>query len=244
MLELSIGLALGLVVALLGAGGGILAVPLLMGGFGLSLQEATGAGLAVVFAAALTSALGHARARRVDWRTLLSIGPTSMLGAVLGAKLHPYVPPRATEALFALVLVAATASLFRPRRAGGGDGPASVPLLVAAGLALGVLTGFLGVGGGFLLVPALTGFGRLPMQRAVGTSTSIIALSSFAGGATALVTRPGLASFVLPLAVGAVLGALFGVPLAGRLPERVTRAAFATLALTVAAWMAWKAVAG
>lgn len=241
MLELAIGLTLGLVVALLGAGGGILAVPALMGGFGLSLQEATGAGLAVVFAAALTSALGHARARRVELRTLLSIGPASMLGAVLGAKLHPFVPAQVTEALFALVLIGATVSLFRPRRERAAEGPVALPLLIAAGLALGVLTGFLGVGGGFLLVPALVSFGRLPLPRAVGTSTSIIAASSFAGGATALLTRPGLATFVLPLAAGAVLGALLGVPLVGRLPERVTRVAFATLALTVAGWMALRA---
>ncbi len=234
-----IGLVMGLVFAVLGAGGGIIAVPVLLLLFSLPLRDATGAGLAIVFAAALTSAVGHARAKRVDWRTLVLLGPSTMLGAVLGAKLNALVPERITAGLFALVLLTATASLFRKKNEQASRAPKWV--LLAAGLVLGVLTGFLGVGGGFLLVPVLVGLAMLPLHRAVATSAALIALSSLAGGVTAMVTKPELIALVLPLAGGAVLGAVLGVPLAGKLPEKKVRVGFAVLSVTVAAGMIVKA---
>ncbi len=242
MIAFFTGLAMGLVFAVLGAGGGIIAVPLLMVLFKLPLGAATGGGLAVVFAAALTSAVGHARARRVDWRVTLTLGPASMVGAWLGARLNPLVPERVTAALFALVLVLATASLFLKK----GETPVARPrwLLVIVGLGLGALTGFLGVGGGFLLVPALVGLAALPMRRAAATSSALIAASSLTGAATAMARDSTLIMLVLPIAAGAVLGAVLGVPLAGRLPPKPLRVAFTVLALTVATGMAVKAYLG
>ncbi len=234
------GLAMGLVFAVLGAGGGIIAVPVLLLLFQLPLRDATGAGLAIVFAAALTSATGYARARRVDWRTVLLLGPMTMVGAVLGAKLNPFVPERVTAALFALVLLGATASLFRKKREATGSAPHV--LLLGVGLVLGVLTGLLGVGGGFLLVPVLVGLAQLPLHRAVGTSTALIAMSSLAGAVTTMVSRPQLMPLVLPLAAGAVRGARVGVPLSGKLPEKGLKVGFAALSSLVAVGMAVKAL--
>lgn len=237
-----IGLALGLVFSVLGAGGGIIAVPVLLVLFKLPMNDATGAGLAIVFTAAVTSAVGYARAKRVDWRTALLLGPMTMLGAVGGAKLNAFIPERVTAGLFALVLVGATISLFRKKR----DDPKRAPtaLLLVTGLGLGVLTGVLGVGGGFLLVPVLVGLAQLPLQRAVGTSTLLIAMSSLAGGLTAMISRPHLVAVVLPVAAGAMAGAVLGVPLGGKLPEKAVRLGFAALSLSVAAGMVWKAVVG
>jgi uncharacterized membrane protein YfcA len=98
------------------------------------------------------------------------------------------------------------------------------------------------VGGGFLLVPVLVGLAMLPLHRAVATSAALIALSSLAGGVTAMVTKPELIALVLPLAGGAVLGAVLGVPLAGKLPEKKVRVGFAVLSVTVAAGMVVKAL--
>ncbi|MFO0594010.1 MAG: sulfite exporter TauE/SafE family protein [Myxococcaceae bacterium] len=237
------GLLLGVVFSVLGAGGGILAVPALTLGLRLSLNDAMGAGLAVVFSAALTAAVGHGRARRVDLRTVAIVAPTLALGAIAGARLNPLLPERLTAGLFALVLLLATASLFRARTEASA-GPPSLKLLAGAGLGLGVLTGVLGVGGGFLLVPALTSLGRLPLARAVGTSSALIAIGSLAGGVSALSSRPALVPLVLPLAAGAIVGALLGVPLTGALPPQRLRAAFATLSVVVALGMTVKAVRG
>ncbi len=232
---------MGLVFAVLGAGGGIIAVPVLLVLFHLSLSDASGAGLAIVFAAAATSAVGYARAQRVDWRTVLVLSPTLMGGAALGARLGPLVPERWSAALFAAVLMVAIASLFRPKPENAGR--ASNVTLVATGLLLGGLTGLLGVGGGFLLVPVLVALGGLGLPRAIGTSTALIAASSLAGGLSALVLKPSLLSLVAPLALGAMLGALAGVRLGGRLPERGLRIGFAGLAGSVAVGMLIKAVA-
>jgi uncharacterized protein len=240
MVSFLAGLALGLVLSVLGAGGGIIAVPVLVLLYELPLGAAMGSGLGVVFAAAAPAALAHGRAGRVDVRTLLLFGPPSMLGAVLGTKLNALVPERITYALFALVLVLATASLFLPKKETGRG--ASKPVLVLVGLLLGVLTGFLGVGGGFLLVPALVALAQLPLHRAVGTSTALIAVSSFSGAATAVVSDPSNVALVLPIAAGAMAGALLGAPLAGRLPAGPLRVAFTSLALVVAAVMGWKAL--
>lgn len=239
MFGFAIGLALGLVFSVLGAGGGIIAVPVLLVLFGLPLGDATGAGLAIVFTAALTSAVGYARARRVDWHTVLLLGPMTMAGAIGGAKLNPFIPERVTAALFAVVLLGATASLFRKKNETPGRAPPL--LLLGTGLALGVLTGVLGVGGGFLLVPVLVGLAQLPLHRAVGTSTALIALSSLAGGVTAMISKPHLVPLILPVAAGAMAGAVLGVPLGGKLPEKGLRVGFAALSLSVAVGMAVKA---
>ncbi len=236
-----IGLALGLVFAVLGAGGGIIAVPVLLAVFSLPMNDATGAALAIVFTAALTSAVGSARAGRVDWRAVGLLGPMTMLGAAVGARVNTFIPERLTAGLFALVLVLATVALFKKRP----ETPQRVatPVLLVSGLGLGLLTGVLGVGGGFLLVPALVTLAQLPLPRAVGTSTALITLGSLAGGVTTLVTKPHLVGVVGPLAAGAILGAVLGVPLGGKLPERALRLGFASLSVVVAAGMALKSLA-
>jgi uncharacterized membrane protein YfcA len=241
MVALLAGLGLGLVFALLGAGGGILAVPLLMLLFAFAPQDAMGASLAIVFVAAVTAALGHARKRNVEWRTVLSLGPAMMLGAVAGAKLNRLLPPQLTTVAFIVVLLGATVSLFIPKR----EDPRRVATgaLLAAGLALGVLTGVLGVGGGFLLVPALVGLAQLPLRRAVGTSAALIATSSIAGAVTVLLDKPDLVLQALPVAAGAFVGAIIGTPLGGRLPEKAVRVGFAVLSVAVAVGMAVKTFA-
>ena len=241
MMAFVIGAVLGVVFAVLGAGGGILAVPVLLVVFGTSLQTATGAGLAVVWAAAVSGAVSHARGGRVDARVAASFGVPSIVGAALGAKVHALVPERVTMVAFSVVLLLALVALFQPRRALAGAGP-KVALMVLAGLATGALTGFLGVGGGFLIVPALTLFAGLPLPRAIGTSMAIIALASLSGAVIHLVEGHVPFELVLPMGAGAALGAFAGAPLAGRLPERPLKLGFATLATVVAVGMLVRAL--
>jgi len=236
------GLAMGVVFALLGAGGGIIAVPVLLVLFHAPLTEATAGALAVVWAASVTGAFSHARGARVSWRTAVLVGLPSMAGAVLGAKAHALVPERLTLVLFAAVLLVATALMFRARSEAHGEPRLEVALLVPVGLALGALTGFLGVGGGFLIVPALVTLTRLPLKLAIGTSMAIIAGSSLTGALTYVVEGAAPMDLVLPMGAGAVVGALLGAPLAGKLPERPLKVGFAVLALAVATGMGVKAL--
>lgn len=237
MLAFVVGLILGVVFSLLGAGGGILAVPALLVVFSESMTVATGAGLAVVFAAAVAGSISHGRAKRVDWRVAGLFGVPSIAGAIGGARLHPLVPERVTMGLFALVLLVAVASMLRARKEGAGS-VGSTPLLLAVGLGTGVLTGFLGVGGGFLIVPALTVLAGVPLHRAIGTSMAVIAASSLSGAITHLVAGHVPFALVGPMAAGSVLGALVGAPLSARLPEKPLKLGFVLLAVSVASGMA------
>lgn len=240
MLAFLVGAALGLVFAVFGAGGGIVAVPVLLAVFKLPMASATAGSLGVVWAAATTAAASHARAGRVEWRVAIAFAPPSMLGAVLGARLNALVPERVTVILFALVLTVATLSLFRPKP----DQPHASPTwaVLLAGLGIGTLTGFLGVGGGFLVVPALVTLARVPLHRAVATSAAVISASSLAGAVSALSRDTSLLQLLLPIAGGAVTGALLGAPLSGKLPERPLRLGFALLAFGIASVMAYRAV--
>lgn len=234
MTSFLVGLGLGVVFSLLGAGGGILTVPILLEGFHLPLAQATAGALAVVWAASVFGTLGHARGKRVLWKAVLWFGGPSMLGAVAGAKLNPLVPERVTLVLFSTVLLAATAFMFRKKREAAAEPRLDPRFLVPAGLVLGVATGFLGVGGGFLIVPVLVGAAHLPLKQAVGTSMAIIAASSFSGAATYVLAGEAPMHLVLPMGGGAILGALVGAPLAGKLPERPLRLGFAALAVGIA----------
>lgn len=241
MMAFVAGALLGVVFSVLGAGGGILAVPVLLFVFNTSVAEATGAGLAVVWIAAIAGASSHWRAGRVDVRVALIFGLPSMLGAVGGAKLHALVPERVTIGLFALVLLAALVAMWSQRRETSETAVASWAI-VLAGVATGVLTGFLGVGGGFLIVPALTLWAALPLHRAVGTSMAVIAMSSLSGAVVHLFAGHVPLSLVLPMGAGAIAGALLGAPLSGRLPDRPLKIAFAVLAVVVAVGMGARAL--
>jgi hypothetical protein len=236
------GLGMGVVFSVLGAGGGIIAVPVLLELFHASLTEATAGALAVVWAAAMAGTVGHARAGRVRWKVVVLVGPASMAGAVLGAKLHPLVPDRVTLLLFSGVLLSATVFLFRVQSDATGAPRLKARLLAPVGLVLGVLTGFLGVGGGFLIVPALVGLARLPLKVAIGTSMALITLSSVAGAITHVAANAAPLALVLPMGAGAMVGALGGAPLTGTLPERPLKVGFAALAVSVSLGLGWKAL--
>ncbi|MDP1915979.1 MAG: sulfite exporter TauE/SafE family protein [Myxococcales bacterium] len=241
MMAFVVGALLGVVFSVLGAGGGILAVPVLLIGFKTSVAEATGAGLAVVWVAAIAGAIGHGRAGRLDVRVALTFGLPSVLGAVGGAQLHSLVPEKVTVGLFALVLLTAVAAMFR-KKPEAAPTPVATWAIVVAGVATGVLTGFLGVGGGFLIVPALTLWAALPLHRAVGTSMAVIAMSSLSGAVVHLLAGHVPLALVLPMGAGAVVGAVLGAPLSGRLPERPLKIGFAVLASGVALSMGAKAL--
>lgn len=251
---LALGLLVGLTMGALGGGGSILTVPALVFVLGLSAQEATTGSLVIVGITAAAGAAGHARSGHTRWRTgalLALMGvPASLLGTELNATVDPDV---LLLAFAALMLVAAVGMLLR---ASGGEHLApTAPVsprprvgrglrLAVAGLAVGFLTGFLGVGGGFLVVPVLVMLLLTPMPVAVGTSLLVIALNS----GVALAARAGSGSFawdvIVPFTVAAVAGSVAGERVALRADPAVLTRAFAGLLLAVAAYVAAQALTG
>lgn len=237
-LALGLGALVGGVLGLVGGGGSLLAVPLL-GLLGLDAGEAKAGALLVVAVAAIAGLVPHLRARTVDARAALLVGaagaPASLLTAVAARSLSDAVQ----SALFALVAGVAGALLLRPARAERPVDVAPPPRLartLLAGAGAGALTGLVGVGGGFVVVPVLALVVGLPPRRAVATSLVVVAVNAIAGhaGAASHVSATALPSTFLG---GAILGAIGGAALASRVPQAHLRRLLGAVLLVVAVVM-------
>ena len=176
-------IAIGVSLGLLGSGGSILTVPVLVYLIGQDEKVAIAGSLFVVGTIALAGSLQFIRAKLVDWRNVLIFGLPGMFGTYIGALLAGYVSGIMQLSLFALVMLLASYLMLKPvdlERASG-DATRAVWKISIDGLVVGVITGLVGVGGGFLIVPALVLLGGMPMHRAVATSLVIIALKSYSG---------------------------------------------------------------
>lgn len=179
----------GMSLGLLGGGGSILAVPIFVYALGFEPKPSIAMGLAVVGTTSLFGALRHWRLGNVDLRIALVFGVIAMAGSYGGARLAALLAGTTQLILFAAVMLIAAVFMLRdqPRQlpvvgsGGPRERPAPLSLVAAQGAAVGLLTGLVGVGGGFLIVPALVLLARVPMKRAVGTSLLIIAMNSATG---------------------------------------------------------------
>ena len=175
--------AIGLVLGLLGSGGSILTVPVLVYLAGQPDKVAIAESLAIVGAIASVGAMSYARQRLVDWRSVLGFGVPGIVGTYLGAVIAAYVPGAVQLVLFGVVMIAAAGAMLKGRA--GMDEAARAPrpawAIALLGASVGVMTGLVGVGGGFLIIPALVLLVGLDMRLAVGTSLSIIVLNSATG---------------------------------------------------------------
>lgn len=264
-LELALGLIIGIVMALTGAGGGILAVPLLVFAAGAPVAQAAPIGLLAVGMAALLGALLGLRAGIVRHRAALLMALAGISLAPLGVWLSRLVDNRWLSGLFALVLFYVAWRSFRQAReemsGAGPTGERDLPCIrseetgrfiwttrcaramaLAGGLA-GLLSGLLGVGGGFVMVPALRRHTDLPMQSVVATALAVIALVSFTGVASNALAGGIAWRQALPFAGGALAGMLLGRLVSSRFQGARLQQGFALLAVLVAAGMAWKALA-
>ena len=175
-------LLVGLVLGLLGSGGSILTVPVLVYLVGEPNKLAIAESLGIVTLISLVGAMPFAYRGQVDWRSVGLFGAPGMAGAYLGAYLSKFMPGTLQLAIFAAVMLLAAMMMFRRTVPGSRDDGVRVYWKVMLdGLGVGVLTGLVGVGGGFLIVPALVLLGGLPMHLAIGTSLFIISIKSISG---------------------------------------------------------------
>jgi uncharacterized membrane protein YfcA len=265
LLASPLGFLIGLSLGALGGGGSILAVPALVYGAGLDPRAATSGSLMLVGAAALVGAVPHWRAGRVRVPTGVLFALCAVPGAVAGSAVNERLDPNLLLLAFAaLVLVAAWRMLVGcPTCTRAGElrslgrsaleegtlttkvvGPResldlrTVLRVLAAGTAVGLLTGLFGVGGGFVIVPALVLVLRLPMPQAIGTSLLVIALNSAVGLASRVTTTTIEWTVILPFTAAAIAGVLAGARVADRLDPQRSLRAFAALLVVVAAYTA------
>ncbi len=247
LLAIAFGLVIGLAVGTLGGGGSVLAVPVLVYVLDQSVHDATTTSLVVVSAASVAGGLGHAREGRVCWRHAVLFLVGALPGTVLGTVLGDTVGGSALLGGFAVIMALAAGVTWR--RAGADAGapvqpregvcpPAQMGRDMTAGLLVGVLTGFFGVGGGFLVVPTLAVAFAFEMRMAVGTSLAIITGTSVMGLAAHLAAGRGMeADVTIAMTAACVAGAVAGASIAGRLPQRRLGQGFALLVWGVAAYL-------
>lgn len=266
----ALGLVLGAVLGGLGGGGAILAVPALVYLMGQTAQEATTSSLVIVGLTAVVGSLSYLAAGRLRWRVGLAFGAAGLPAAWGGSLLNHRLDSDVLLLGFAALMVVAAIAMIADRGGGdvedpdvdsapshdagpvaGGSGTstalwertsqraAMIPV-VAAGLGVGFLTGLFGVGGGFVIVPALVLVVRLPMAQVVGTSLLIVALNS----ASSLISRATTAHFdwevIVPFTVAAMVATFVGKRFADRLPARRLKLSFAALMVLVAGYTGWQ----
>ncbi len=251
-LAVAAGLLIGLSLGALGGGGSILTVPVLIYLLGQRPHQATTASLIVVGLAALIGALPHARAGRARIRTGLVFGLLGVAGSYAGSVASAAVPADVLLAGFGVLMLVVAATMILRRRMTSLSRPPGHPragtkriiVVAATATGVGVITGFFGVGGGFVVVPALVLVLGFDMPAAAGTSLIVVAVDS----AAALAARAGHAMFALdwrlvaPFAAAAVLGTLTGTSVAGRVNPQRLGAAFTALILLVAVYTVARSV--
>ncbi len=234
VLALGVGLCLGL----LGGGGSIVTVPLLAYVAGLDAAHAIATSLLVVGVTSVVGAVSHARAGHVRWRTAVMFGAAGMVGASAGGWASQFLPGSLLLVGLAVVMITAAIAMVRGRSAEAAnsvDSPTARPaILLPQGAAVGLVTGLVGAGGGFLVVPALALLAGLPMTAAIGTSLVVIAMNSFAGLAGHL--SVATIDWWLAAAVtgAAALGGIVGVRLTDRVSVATLRVGFGWFVLAMA----------
>ena len=236
-------LAIGLSLGLLGSGGSILTVPVLVYLIGQDEKTAIAGSLFIVGTIASFGGLQYAWRKAVDGRSVLLFGLPGMAGTYLGAWFGGLVSGLVQLTVFAIVMLGAAWLMLRPPRLDSGPKPVRAAWKIGLdGLAVGILTGFVGVGGGFLIVPALVLLGGLPMSLAVGTSLVIIALKSFTGFLKYLTVLDelGLAidwRVLMVVASFGVAGSFAGRLLGSRVSATILQRIFAFFLIGIGGWM-------
>lgn len=225
VLSVVIGVALGL----LGGGGSILTVPILVYIAGLEPKAAIATSLLVVGVTSAAGAISHARAGRVQWRTGLLFGAAGMVGAYGGGRAAEFIPGAWLLIAFGVMMAVTAVAMLRGRNDEEPDrsGEMAVGRILIEGIVVGAVTGLVGAGGGFLVVPALVLLGGVPMATAVGTSLVVIAMKSSAGLFGYLSSTTIDWPLALAVTAAAVVGSVVGGQLAGRITQEKLRQGFA-----------------
>lgn len=229
LLALLVGVSLGI----MGGGGSILTVPILRYVLGMEAHRAIAVSMLVVGVTSLAALVPHARRKRVRWRVGVTFGLAGMAGAFLAGRLTHFVPGVVLLTAFALMMFATAFAMLRQptgKPAHDADAHASshfkVVKVAAEGFAVGAITGLLGAGGGFVIVPALVLLARLPIDYAVGTSLIVIAMNTSAGFLGLIGQVDIDFSVALIVSGAAVIGSVGGGALAGRIAPSTLKQGF------------------
>jgi uncharacterized membrane protein YfcA len=252
MTPLGAGLALlvGFVLGLLGGGGSVLTVPILIYALHVPVKQAIATSLCVVGLVAFIGFLSHWRQKTVAVRVAFAFGPPAVVAAYVGAKIAKHVPPTAQLLLFAVVGLAGSVLMLRgtfrkstekvPDQYEFHADRRTLILLALQGLGVGLLTGLIGVGGGFLIVPALVLVAKLPMRLAIGTSLLVITMNALSGFAGNVGSVPIDWSLIAWFTAVAAIGSIIGSAVSKRAPQRQLKQIFGVLLIGVSLYVLYR----
>ncbi len=234
-------LGIGIVLGLFGAGGGLITVPVLIYLAHIPVKEAIGISLWVVAIASLAAVLHQRAWRRLHTKLLLTFGATGVAGSLAGSLLAPLLTERIQLGLFTLLIFAVSWWMSRVTLSEQIRVFRFIPAAIT-GFTIGLITGLLGVGGGFLLVPALVYLGVNEFPVAVAHSLVLITLNAFVGAVTYLHTFQLPLAMVITFSLLATLGASIGSHLLHRLPHHHLHRTFTGILLATGLVMLWRTV--
>lgn len=239
---------IGLSLGVMGGGGSILTVPIFVYVLGIDPKIAIAMSLPVVGATSLIGAVSHWRQGNVKVRTAAMFGLIAMAGAYAGARLSIFLSGSVQLILLAVVMLLAAVSMFRSARrdsrgalkAVGENRRVGFGLLMPVALGVGLLTGLVGIGGGFLVVPALVLLAHVPMKQAVGTSLLVIAMNSLSGslGYFGQFTMPW--GFMFAFTAVAAAGILAGTRIVRFVPQAALKQGFAVFLVLMGTFIFYK----
>lgn len=236
---------IGILLGLLGGGGSILTLPMLVYVVKLDPKEAIASSLFVVGTTSIVGVIAHARAGRVVWRVGALFGVAGMAGAYLGGRLAHYVPSTVLLVMFAAMMLLTSMAMLRGRKQGSTETrDVAIGKALILGFFVGSISGLVGAGGGFLVVPALSILGGLPMPRAVATSLLVITMQSLSGfmGHVAHVSLHW--PLLLLVTSVSIAGSLLGARLAKRANPDTLRKSFGWLVLAMGVFLLGKQLPG
>jgi uncharacterized protein len=244
-------IAIGLSLGIFGSGGSILTVPVLIYLFGQDEKIAIAGSLAIVGSIALIGALPYLYKKQIDWRSVLFFGIPGMMGTYGGAWVAQYVSGILQLSVFAGVMLMAAFFMLKPPKLKPADLSSDEALqrgiakIIIDGLFVGVLTGFVGVGGGFLIVPALVLLGGLSMKQAVGTSLLIIAMKSYSGFYKYLevLDEQDLSldwQVIISVSMIGIMGSLLGSYFGGKISQDKLKKGFGYFLIIMGIWILYQ----
>ncbi len=242
MLAYSLATLIGLSLGLLGGGGSILTVPILVYALNMNPKLSIALSLAIVGATSLIGVFGHYKNQNIDFKIALIFGPVAMIGTFVGAKLSQYLSGSTQLILFSVIMIIASYFMFKGRdeSISKKDKTINIPLIVGEGIIVGIITGLVGVGGGFLIVPALVLLTGLSMKKAVGTSLLVISLKSFAGFAGYITIMEIPWDFLVKFTAFSGTGILIGSYLVKFVPQKTLKKAFAIFLVIMGFFIIYK----
>ncbi|NCN40009.1 sulfite exporter TauE/SafE family protein [bacterium] len=256
-------LVMGVSLGLLGGGGSILTVPILIYLFKVNAVEATAYSLFIVGLASGFGAIGKMRDGLVNFKVGATFAVPGFLGVFVSrAYLIPSLPEKIYEfgsfeitkevlimLVFSIMMILASFSMIKGRKdrksvqSGSHPQPMNFPLIAVEGLVVGALTGFVGAGGGFLIIPALVVLAKLPMKMAVGTSLVIISFKSLLGFIGDVMVNPNIQwTFLIALSVISVVGIFIGSHFSKKVPEATLKKGFGYFVLVMGAFILYQQV--